>query len=314
MAGRCSSRLVEPPKAAWGDHGVFQGSLGEDVLGSQVELVQAEESGGGAAGGVEPDGRAGGGQGGVGQGESQGFGDHLGGSGGAEELAAAAWGGAGPAAHLGGGLQGDLLLGIAGADGLDLARVFSIFREQGDTTGDEDGGQGTGGGQGHHHGGQAFVTGGDADDPHAGGQGAHEPAQDDGGVVAVGQGVEHAGGALGASVAGVGAGSGEGDGVEGFEGDGGFGDQGAELPMAGMEAESDRGAVGGAEPSVGAEDEDFLAQELLWFPAHAGVLAQAEEIAGGGGEQHLRGEGEKAAGAWGVGGYLIQLEGGGFQD
>ena len=136
-----------------------------------------------------------------------------------------------------------------------------------------------GGGQGHHHGGEAFVAGGDADHAHAGGEGAHEAAQHDGGVVAKGEGVEHAGGALGASVAGIGAGSGEGDGVEGFQGDGGFGYECAQFPVAGVEAEGDGGSVGGAQAAVGAEDEDFFADEFLRFPAHACVLAQAEEIA-----------------------------------
>ena len=129
-----------------------------------------------------------------------------------------------------------------------------------------------------------------------------------------GQGVEHAGGALGASVAGIGAGSGEGDGVEGFQGDGGFGYQCADFPVAGVEAEGDGGSIGGAQAAVGAEDEDFRAEQFLRFPAHAGVLAQAEEIAGGRGEQHFRGDGQQAVRTGRVGGYVVQLEGGGFQD
>ena len=51
------------------------------------------------------------------------------------------------------------------------------------------------------------------------------------------------------------------------------------FPVAGVEAEGDGGAVGGAQASVGAEDEDFRADEFLRFPSHACVLAQAEEIA-----------------------------------
>ena len=297
-----------------GDHGVVDCGLGQDVVGSQLQLVQMEEGDGGAACGIEPDGGSRGGEGGVGEGHSQGFCDDLGGGGGAEKLAASSGSGAGAAAHFGGGFEGDLLLRVTGADGLDFAGVFSVFGEQGDSTGNEDGRERAGRGQGHHHGGKSFVAGGDADDTHAGGERAHEAAQDDGGIVAVGQGVEHAGGALGASIAGVGAGSGEGDGVEGFEGDGGFRDQGAEFPVAGVEAESDGSAVGGAKSSMGAEDEDFLAQQLLWFPTHSGVLAETEEITGGGGEQHFRSDGENAAGARGVGGYVVQLEGGGFQD
>ena len=60
-------------------------------------------------------------------------------------------------------------------------------------------------GQGHHHGRQALVAGGHAE--HAAGVGdrADQPAEDAGRVVAVGQAVEHAGRALGAAVARVGA-------------------------------------------------------------------------------------------------------------
>ena len=50
--------------------------------------------------------------------------------------------------------------------------------------------------------------------PRARGQRADQAAEDRGGVVAVGQGIEHAGGALGAAVAGVGAIGGEGHGAE----------------------------------------------------------------------------------------------------
>ena len=49
-------------------------------------------------------------------------------------------------------------------------------------------------------------------------------------------------------------------------------------------------------------------------PAHAGVLAQAEEIAGGLGEQHFGGDGENAGGAGGVGGDGAEGEVGGFEN
>jgi hypothetical protein len=133
-------------------------------------------------------------------------------------------------------------------------------------------------------------------------------------VVAKGERVEHAGGALGASVAGIGAGAGEGDGVEGFEGNGCFGYQCAQFPVTGVEAEGDGGAVCAAQASVGAEDEDFRAQQLLRLPPHACVLAEAEEIAGGRGEEHFRRDGQQAARARRVGRDVIQWEGAGFED
>ncbi len=296
------------------DHGVVDGGVGEDVLSAEVQLAQAEDGAGGAAGGVEPDGLAGGAEGGVREGEAEGFGDDLRGGGGAEELAASAGCGAGAAADLGGVFEGDLMLGVACADGLDLAGVFAVFGKQCDAAGDEDAGQRAGGGQRHHHGGEALVAGGDAEDAGAGGERAHEAAKDDGGVVAVGEGVEHAGGALGAAVAGVGAGSGEGDGVHGFEFAGGFGYEGADLPVTGVEAEGDGRAVCGAKAAVGAEDEDFGAEDAGGIPAHADVLAEAEEIAGGLGEEHLGGDGESAGWARGVGRDALSCEVGAFEN
>ncbi len=61
----------------------------------------------------------------MGQGQPQGFRDDLRGGGCSQELAAAAGGGAGAAAHLRRRLQGDLLLRIAGADGLYFACIFA---------------------------------------------------------------------------------------------------------------------------------------------------------------------------------------------
>ena len=42
------------------------------------------------------------------------------------------------------------------------------------------------------------------------------------------------------------------------------------------------------------ENKNFGAEEARWMPAHADVLAQAEEIAGGLIEQHLRSDRKKA--------------------
>ena len=89
-------------------------------------MAHAEDGAGGAAGDVEPDRLAGGAERGVRQREAERFGDDLRGGGGAEKLAAAAGGGAGAAADLGGVFQGDLVLGEAGADGLDLAGVLAF--------------------------------------------------------------------------------------------------------------------------------------------------------------------------------------------
>ena len=69
----------------------------------------------------------------------------------------------------------------------------------------------------------------------------------------------------------------------------GFRNQQADLPMTGVEAESDRIAVLGAQSAVRAEDEKLRVEQATWIPAHARILGQSEEISGWLGEQHLRG-------------------------
>ncbi len=111
----------------------------------------------------------------------------------------------------------------------------------------------------HHHGGQTFVAGGDADDAAARGQRTDEPSEDGGRVVAIRQRIEHGGSALAAAVAGIGAVGGEGHGALRFQfARGGFHEQ-ADFPVAGVIAESDGRAVGGADAAVGAEDEELFA-------------------------------------------------------
>jgi hypothetical protein len=63
---------------------------------------------------------------------------------------------------------------------------------------------------------------------------------------------------------------------------------------------------------VGAEDEDFGAEEMGGVPPHAGVLAEAEEIAGGLGEEHLGRDGKDAGWTGGVGCDSSEVEFGGF--
>ncbi len=81
----------------------------------------------------------------------------------------------------------------------------------------------------------------------------------------------------------------------------GLGDEQADLPMAGVEAECDGSAVLGAETAVGAEDEELGVEETGGLPSHAGVLGEAEEISGGLGEKHLGRDGKRALGTAGVG-------------
>ena len=215
----------------------------------------------------------------MGQGHAQGFRDYLRGRSCSQELAATAWSGAGAAAHLRRRFQGDLLMGITGPNGLYFACIFARLGQEGDPTGDKDGRQFARRSQRHHHRRQPFVAGRDADHAHPGGQGPHQAAQHDGRVIAKGKRIEHAGGALGAPITRIGAGAGEGNGIEGFQSDGCFGHQRAQFPVPGVKAESDGCAIRGAQAAVGAEDENFGAEQFLRLPSHTRILAQPEEIA-----------------------------------
>jgi hypothetical protein len=84
--------------------------------------------------------------------------------------------------------------------------------------------------------------------------------------------------------------------------------------VAGVKAEGDGGAVFSAEAAVGAENEHLGAEDAGGIPAHADVLAEPEEIAGGLGEEHLGGDGEYSGRAGSVGGDAAELEVGAFEN
>jgi hypothetical protein len=187
--------------------------------------------------------------------------DHLRRGRGSQKLTAAARCRAGAAEHVGGILQGHLAAGETRAGRLHFAGVLSVGGLQGDAAGNQDARQIARGGERHHHRGETFVASGHADHAAPRGQGTDEAAKNAGRVVAVSQRVEHAGGALRAAVAGVGAIGSEGDGAERFELLGGGVHQEADFPVAGVVPERDGRAVGRADAAVGAENEEFLAAE-----------------------------------------------------
>jgi hypothetical protein len=152
-------------------------------------------------------------------------------------------------------------------------------------------------GKSHHHGGKTFVAGGYADDASTSRERANKPAEDDGRVVAIGEGIEHSNGALGTSVAGIADGTGEGNGAERSEfARGGFHHE-TDFPMAGVIAEGDGVAVGSAQSALSAEDKKLAAENVLWLPTHADALSQTEEITAGGCSQQFVRERELARGA-----------------
>jgi hypothetical protein len=83
--------------------------------------------------------------------------------------------------------------------------------------------------------------------------------------------------------------------------------------VAGVEAERDGGTVFGTKAAVRAEDKDFGVEYVARVPTHANVLAEAEEVAGGLGEEHLGRDGKDAGGAGGVGGDSSEVELGGLE-
>ena len=171
MAGMCSSRFVEPPNAAWTTIALRIDGVGQDVA-ERVRPRRPERTR------ARAERRAMSRQIGWPEGASaecgsdmpERLGDHLRGRGGAQELAAAAGTGAGPAAELGRLGQRQLAVRIAGADRLDLARVFALARRQRHAAGDEHAGQMPRPGQGQHHRRQSLVAGRDAEHALAPGQ------------------------------------------------------------------------------------------------------------------------------------------------
>ena len=132
-----------------------------------------------------------------------------------------------------------------------------------------------------HHRGQAFVACCDAERAAPGGQRTDQTAEYGRRVVAIRQAVEHRVGALRTAIAGIGAIARERNRARLFEFvRRGFHQQ-ADFPVAGVIAQCDGGAVGGADSAVRRENQELFAAERRGIPAHAGVLAQAEEIAGG---------------------------------
>ena len=185
---------------------------------------------------------------------------------------------------------------------------------QRDAAGDDHAGKIGQPGHRHHHRRQPLVAGGDAQDALAQGQRSGQPAEDDRGVVPVRQAVEHAGRALRPAVARVGAGPGERDDLQAAQLLRRGLDEQADLPVPGVVAEGDRLSVGGAQPALRAEDEELLATGLRGLPAHAGVLAQAEEVAARAVAQQVLGQGQAPRGAGGARLDRVDLRGARVED
>ena len=158
------------------------------------------------------------------------------------------------ATHLGGVLKADLILRKARADGLHLARIFTVLRQQRDTAGNQNARQRSRGSERHHHRRQAFVAGRHAHHALASGKRSHQPSKNNGGIVAIGQRVQHSGRTLRASIARVGAGARKWDCTQVAQFPRGLGHQQTNLPVAGMKSQRDWRSIGRAQTTVRAQD------------------------------------------------------------
>ena len=235
---------------------------------------------GGAAGDVEPDRLPRRGERGVRHGQPECLGDHLRGGGGSEELAAATGRRTGAAAEIGGLVECDELVRETRPQRLHGARILAAPGRQRHPSGDDCPRKLAERGDRHHHGRKALVTRADADHAPAVRQAAHEPAQHECCVVAVGQRVEHAGRALRPAVARVRHVCRERQPAEAVELRRRLANQQPDLPVAGVIAERDGGAVVGANAAERREEEELVAADLRRLPAHTGVLREAEHVAG----------------------------------
>ena len=204
------------------DEGVVNRIGREEVTRGGAGLFECEEGEGGTPGEIAPDGGTRRRERAVREREAESLGDDLAGGGRAHELAAAAWRTAGLAAHLGGVFEGDFLAGETGRERLDFAGVLGVLGEERDAAGHENSWEIGRAGEGEEHRREALVAGGDAEHAAARGERAYQATKYDGGVVAVGEGVEHAGGAVGAAVTGIAHVAGEGNRAVGGEGARGF--------------------------------------------------------------------------------------------
>jgi len=298
-------QVRRPPECGMQHHGVLDGVVGEDVAGEDLAVFQVEQRVGRCAGEVSPDRFTRRCQCRMRQRQTEGLPDDLTGPGGAEELAAAAGGCAGAAARLRGVLETHLAGRVAHADGLDRAVVLAVGGAQCGAAGHQDGRVVVHGRQRDHHRGQSLVAGGDAHDRAAGRQRTDQAAHHDGGVIAVGQRVEHADSALGAAVAGIGDIGGVRQCALGGHFAGGFVDQLGQLVVAGVQAQCDRVVVGIGGAAGGADDHHRIAVDVVRVPAHADIHRHTEQVAAGGVCEQLGCQGKPARWAGGLRPHLV---------
>ena len=210
-----------------------------------------------------------------------------------QKLAAAARRCAGAASYFCRVFERDLLLRKSGADGLHLARVLAVFRQQRHSSRHQHGGKRSGRSQRHHHCGQPLVAGRYAEHAFTRRQGSHQTSQHHRRIVAKRQGVHHARGALGAAIAGIGASPCKRNPMQRLQLTRGLGNQKAHFPMSGVKPERDRPTVLRAQTAMCAENQKLRIEQPRRIPTHSRILAQAEEISRRLFQQHFRRQRER---------------------
>ena len=125
-----------------------------------------------------------------------------------------------------------------------------------------------------------------------------ETPEKDGGVIAIRQAVEHAGGSLRPAIAGIGTKPGKGNDLQPAKFlRRGLNEQ-SDFPMTGMITEGNRFAVWGAQSALRAENQELFPPRLGRVPAHAGVLRHPKQIAAGTVPEHFFGNRQAPAGPW----------------
>ena len=304
--GQVQDQVRRPAEGGVGHHRVLKRGVGQNLAHRDAAVFEPHQRRRRPLCHIEPDRVPGGCEGGMAERHPKRFGDDLRRGRRAEELAAPARGRTGAAAEIGGILQRNLIVHVAHANRLDARGILAFHRQQRDAARDEHAGQVVHAGQRHHHRRQPFIAGRDAEHTASGRQRSDQPAEHRRRVVAIGQAVEHRRRALRPSVARIGAGAGERDRARCLELTRRRFHQQADFPVSGVIPEGDRRAVWRANPAVRRENQELAAGHGRRFPAHARVLAPAEQVAGRTLAQHLGGERQGAGRSGHTGGNVEQ--------
>ena len=201
--GNVQKQIRRTAKGRVKHHRVLDAGARDDIAGGELAFTQTNEGAGRATGQIQPHRLPGRGERGVRQRKPQRLAHYLRRGRGTEELTATAGRRARPAAQVRRFRQRNQAVGETRPQRLHRPGVFARRGRQSHSARHDHAGQIAQAGHGHQHRGQTFVARRDAEHARAQRQGTREPPENHGGVVTIRQAVKHAGGALGATVAGI---------------------------------------------------------------------------------------------------------------